>query len=95
MTGIGGDDAIVATIGKALQSKRTVSRRLLRERCDTCRADVPTQLVERIDVTVQLRVTADAVPELERGERWLRERFIGRIPGAGRASGWAARRPGR
>lgn len=48
---------------------------------------VPMHLVERIDVTVRLRVTADAIPELERGERWLRERFIGRIPGAGRASG--------
>lgn len=48
---------------------------------------VPMQVVERVGVTVRLRVGAAAIPELERGERWLRERFIGRIPGAGRASG--------
>ncbi|MBT8226198.1 MAG: hypothetical protein KJO75_11980, partial [Dactylosporangium sp.] len=36
--GLGRDDTIIAFIGQALRGRRTVGRRLLRERYDTCRA---------------------------------------------------------
>ncbi len=44
--------------------------------------EVPMELVEAVGVTVRLRVTADALPDLGRAERWLRDGFIVKVPGA-------------
>ncbi|MCM0678441.1 hypothetical protein NCC78_27750 [Micromonospora phytophila] len=47
---------------------------------------IPFRLVERVDSAVWLRVPAEELPASP-VEEWLRRHLIGRIPGAGRASG--------
>ncbi len=47
---------------------------------------IPMDLVDDIDVSVRLRVTAESLQRPNQLEHWLRDRIISRIPGARRAS---------
>lgn len=49
--------------------------------------DVPLERIAELGVTVRLDGPADEFAGLGRAERWLRRHFVGRLPGAGRASG--------
>ncbi len=47
---------------------------------------IPMEMVADLGVSVTLSVSLDDLQRPARVERWLREHFIGRIPGAHRAS---------
>ncbi len=47
---------------------------------------IPIELVADIGISVTLKERLDDLERLGRLERWLRDNFIGRIPGAGNAS---------
>lgn len=47
---------------------------------------IPLSTVREIGVLVTLDAGPEELEELARGERWLREAFIGRIPGAAHES---------
>lgn len=47
---------------------------------------IPIEVVEEIDVSLKLRIAAADVDRVGRLDDWLEEHFIGRIPGAGRAT---------
>ncbi|MPZ72180.1 MAG: hypothetical protein GEU74_02950 [Nitriliruptorales bacterium] len=47
---------------------------------------IPMTSVAQIDVSIRLSVPLKSIERATRLEDWLRERFVGRIPGAHRAS---------
>lgn len=46
----------------------------------------PMTEIAEIDVSIKLKATLDSLDRPTRVEAWLRDRFIGRIPGANRES---------
>lgn len=47
---------------------------------------IPMTMVAEIDVSVRLSVAVASLPRATQVEDWLRDRFVGRIPGAHRAA---------
>lgn len=47
---------------------------------------IPLDLVDEVDVSIKLKVRLAELDRPERADRWLRDHFIGRIPGARDAS---------
>ncbi|MDQ4125391.1 MAG: hypothetical protein M3134_07320 [Actinomycetota bacterium] len=47
---------------------------------------IPIELVDEIGVSITLKVALEEIERVERLDHWLRDHFVGRIPGAGSAS---------
>lgn len=47
---------------------------------------IPVDVVDEVGVSISLKVRLAEIDRVERLDHWLRDHFIGRIPGAGSAS---------